>query len=36
MHNAIPLAVAALVAAGSLLSVVSTLYLLNESQEHLV
>ena len=34
MHNAIPLFLAALLAVGSLLSVVFTLYLLNEFQEH--
>jgi len=32
---AVPLILAALIAVGSLLSFVSTLYLLNESQEHL-
>ena len=35
MHNAIPL-ILALIAVGSLLSVVPTLYVLNESYEHLV
>jgi len=36
MYNAILLSAAALIAVGSLLSVVSTLYLLNESRDHLV
>jgi hypothetical protein len=35
MHNAIPLILAALMALGIIVTVVSTFYLLSESQEHL-